>query len=252
MLLYDGIRKCEGLKVLAADTRPDELAIWLQDSKNGDPRMLKLRQDLADRLKAHLGAHPGRERLFKFRDGGHFKHLLLRATLAVCGLPCPARRPTGWKKPKFRLDFVTFHVFRHTWATWMRYYGGAYLQGLAGTRNWKDLRSVARYSHVVPRDEWDRVDSLPSLGKIRGFFSPLVREVPDAPDKEFGTSPVFFLGLSLPAGILAYRIVTTAPFRYFSTILMSGSTPRPGPCGTDTLPPFAVITSPKGDASRLA
>ena len=41
-------------------------------------------------------------------------------------------------------------------------YGGADVQGLAGTKNWKDTRSVARYSHVVPRDEWDRVDSLPS------------------------------------------------------------------------------------------
>jgi hypothetical protein len=38
------------------------------------------------------------------------------------------------------------------------------VQGLAGTKNWTDVRSVARYSHVVPRDEWGRVDSLPDLG----------------------------------------------------------------------------------------
>ena len=88
--------------------------------------------------------------------------------MAACGLPCPVRRPTGWKKPAFRLAFVTYHVFRHTWATWMRYYGGADLQGLAGTKNWRDFRSVARYAHVVPRDEWDRVDRLPTMGNIRG------------------------------------------------------------------------------------
>jgi integrase len=96
-LLYTGIRKSEGLTVLPEDVRPGELAAWLRDSKNGDPRMLKLREDLAARLRAHLEANPCRERLFKFRDGGHFKHLLLRAKLAVCGLPCPVRRPTGWK-----------------------------------------------------------------------------------------------------------------------------------------------------------
>jgi integrase len=169
LLLYAGIRKSEGINALKVDTRPEDLALWLRDSKNGDPRMLRLRQDVAERLQTHLKALPeGRERLFKFRDGGHFKHLLLRATMAACGLECPKRRPTRWKPPVFRLRFVTFHIFRHTWATWMRMYGGADLQGLAETKNWRDPRSVARYSHVVPRDEWARVDSLPAPGNIRG------------------------------------------------------------------------------------
>lgn len=167
-LLYTGIRKTEGRTIRAEDVRPDDFGAWLRDSKNGDPRMLKLRQDLAARLKAHLEGNPGREHLFKFKEGGHFKHLLLRATMAACDLPCPKRRPRGWKKPQFRLAFVGFHTFRHTWATWMRMYGGADLQGLAGTKNWRDIRSVARYSHVVPRDEWDRVDNLPDLGNTRG------------------------------------------------------------------------------------
>lgn len=166
-LLYTGIRKNEGLKILPEDTQPDEGAAWLRDSKNGEPRMLKLREAILDRLRAHLEGHTG-DRLFRFKDGGHFKHLLLRATMAVCGMPCPVRRPTGWKKPKFRLAFVGFHTFRHTWATWMRRYGGADVQGLAATKNWRDPRSAQRYSHVVSRDEWDRVDSLPSMGNRRG------------------------------------------------------------------------------------
>jgi integrase len=170
-LLYTGIRKSEGLALLPQDTRPEELTAWLKTSKNEDPRMLRLREDLAQRLRAHLEQHPNRERLFKFKEGGHFKHLLLRATMAACGLECPKRRPTGWKKPKFRLGFVTFHVFRHTWATWLRYYGGADVQGLVATKNWRDERSARRYSHVVPRDEWARVNSLPSAGNIRGKAS---------------------------------------------------------------------------------
>lgn len=166
-LLYTGIRKSEGLNIDAHDVKPAELAAWLRTSKNEDPRMLRLREDLAARLAAHLENHTG-ERLFRFRDGGHFKHLLLRATMAVCGLPCPKRRPTGWKKPKFRLGFVGFHTFRHTWATWMRRYGGADVQGLAATKNWRDPKSAARYAHVVSRDEWERVESLPSAGTGRG------------------------------------------------------------------------------------
>lgn len=161
-LLYTGIRKSEGLNVLPDDVQPDELAAWLRDSKNDDPRMLKLREDLALRLKAHMEATPGRARLFRFKEGGHFKHMLLRAKLAFLGLPCPARRPTGWKPPANRLAFVGFHTFRHTWATWMRRYGGMDVQGLAATKNWRDPRSAARYSHVVSREEWDRVEHLPT------------------------------------------------------------------------------------------
>jgi integrase len=166
-LLYTGIRKSEGLSILPEDTQPDERAAWLRRSKNDDPRMLKLRDDIVEPLLAHLKDHTG-DRLFKFKDGGHFKHLLTRAKLAVCGVPCPKRRPIGWKPPEYRLAFVGFHTFRHTWATWMRRYGGADVQGLAATKNWRDPRSAARYAHVVSRDEWDRVDNLPSVGNMRG------------------------------------------------------------------------------------
>ena len=37
MLIYTGIRKSEGLGLLAADVQPAENAAWLRDSKNGDP-----------------------------------------------------------------------------------------------------------------------------------------------------------------------------------------------------------------------
>jgi integrase len=166
-LIYTGIRKSEGLALLTSDVKPEERAAWLRTSKNEDPRMLKLRLDLIGPLFDHLKGHEG-ERLFRFRDGGHFKHLLTRAKLAACGMPCPTRRPTGWKPPAYRLSFVGFHTFRHTWATWMRRYGGADLQSLAATDNWRDPRSVARYTHVIAREEWDRVESLPSLGNTRG------------------------------------------------------------------------------------
>jgi hypothetical protein len=45
---------------------------------------------------------------------------------------------------------------------------GTDVQGLVATGNWRDQRSAARYAHAVSRDEWSRVDQLPSMGKTRG------------------------------------------------------------------------------------
>jgi hypothetical protein len=42
---------------------------------------------------------------------------------------------------------------------------GTDIQGLVATGNWRDPRSAARCAHVVPREEWQRVDDLPSRGK---------------------------------------------------------------------------------------
>jgi integrase len=109
--------------------------------------MLRLRDDILAPLRAHLETNAG-ERLFRFNDGGHFKHLLTHAKLAVCGLPCPVRRPTGWKPPEYRLAFVGFHSFRHTWASWMRRYGGADVQG---PRSDEELARSARCPALLPR-----------------------------------------------------------------------------------------------------
>ena len=49
----------------------------------------------------------------------------------------------------------------------------------------------------------------------------------------------------------SYAKSPTGPWRYFSTTFMSGSTPRPGPVGTHTLPSLASMASPNGLASRL-
>jgi len=172
MLIYTGVRKSEGQNLLAADVRPEERAAWLRTSKNEDPRMLHLKAELVGPLFAHMARNPNRKFLFRWRGGSSIDWLLKRAKMAACGLECPKYWTKGWKAPPYRLDFVTCHVFRHSWATWMRRYGGADVQGLAATRNWRNVRSAERYSHVVPSEEWNRVDDLPSMealtGNIRG------------------------------------------------------------------------------------
>jgi hypothetical protein len=105
--------------------------------------------------------------IFRFHQGGHRNFLFLNAKVTACGLP-PVKRPRPGQRmviPPHRLSWVTFHTFCHTWATWLRRFGGADLQGLVATGRWRDPRSAARYAHVVSHEEWARVEMLPTMGK---------------------------------------------------------------------------------------
>lgn len=169
LLLYTGIRLGAALNLQREDVRFDECAAWVRHQKGQPASDVRLREDLRDALAAHLKTHEN-HRVFRFHQGGHLKHQLVRAKLAHLGIPCPVRRPKGWHAPAYRLAWANFHTFRHTWATWMRQTGLDVL-GLVATGNWSDPRSAARYAHAVARDEWERVESLPTMGKSRGVRS---------------------------------------------------------------------------------
>jgi integrase len=162
-LLYTGVRLGEALALNWNSVSLDERTARIRRSKNTDPRELLLRDDLSSALRAHQKPSG---RVFRFHQGGWLKELLVRAKLAACGLSAPTRPKKGQRRrlPPYRLSWVNFHSFRHTWASWMRRYGGADLQALVATGNWRDLRSASRYAHAVARDEWKRVESLPALG----------------------------------------------------------------------------------------
>ena len=159
-LLYTGARLGEAVSLHWPEV--SEGIARVRETKNDDPRSIRLRADLAEELEARRPKE-AYGRVFRWRQGGHLKHLLLRAKLAALGLPCPKRRPKGWKPPPYRLAWVNFHTFRHTYATWMRQYGGLDEIGLVATGNWRDPRSARRYAHAVPRDEWSKVESLPAM-----------------------------------------------------------------------------------------
>jgi integrase len=61
----------------------------------------------------------------------------------------PAALKAGVDLPKRS----AFHIFRHTYATWMRRYAGLDIKGLVATGAWKDPKSADRYSHVVVTEE---------------------------------------------------------------------------------------------------
>lgn len=167
ILLYTGIRLGAALSIRREDVRIEERRMWVRHQKNQPSAEVRLREDESAALATHLAAHPDRWRVFRFHQGGHLKHMLTRAKLAHLGLSCPARRPRKWRPPPHRLVWMNFHSFRHTWATWMRQ-SGTDVKGLVATGNWKDERSASRYAHAVASEEWQRVDRLPSMGKIRG------------------------------------------------------------------------------------
>jgi integrase len=167
-LLYTGCRISEALALKWENIDLGLRLAYIETSKNDDPRSLKLRQDLCDQLEPHRKAAG---KVFRFKQGGHRNFIFLNAKVAACGLP-PVKRPKPGERqkiPPHRLSWVTFHTFCHTWATWMRRYGGADLQGLVATNRWRDPRSAARYAHVDAHEEWDRVDDLPSRGTAGEF-----------------------------------------------------------------------------------
>lgn len=82
-----------------------------------------------------LQRHP-EERVFRFHQGGHLRDLLAEA-MRRAHLSFP-RRQRG------------FHLFCHTYATWMVRYGKLDNYGLARTGRWKDPRSAEGYLYLLP------------------------------------------------------------------------------------------------------
>jgi integrase len=166
-LLYTGMRIGEALALRWENMAIDQRFATVGTTKNGDPRTMLLREDLRILLLVHRGEKTHGP-VFEFRRGGGLKDRLVRARMEASDVDVPRRtNGTSRKPPPHRLSWVTFHTFRHTWATWMRRYGGLDEIGLVATGNWRDPHSARRYAHTVARDEWSRVDSLPTIGHKR-------------------------------------------------------------------------------------
>jgi integrase len=163
-LLYTGCRIGEALALKWEQVDLDNRLAYIETSKNDDPRTVKLRDEVCQRLEPYKKVSG---KVFRFHQGGHRNFLFLNAKVTACGLPA-IQRPKPKQRmviPPYRYSWVTFHTFCHSWATWMRRFGGADLQGLVATGRWRDERSAKRYTHTAAHEEWDRVDSLPSVGK---------------------------------------------------------------------------------------
>lgn len=166
MLLFSGLRISEQLAMLCDGVRVEEGFAFVPTSKNGEPQPVHLTQFVIERLVEHPRGldRPG-ERLFRFHKGGGLDWKLIQACAVASGLPCPKRAGRGsrWPSlPKYQFDFVSWHTFRRTYATWMRRYGGLDDKDLTDTGRWKTIESASRYAQTVVDEAARKADLLPT------------------------------------------------------------------------------------------
>ena len=148
-LCYTGMRLTEALTMMVDQMELKESFAYVRESKNDDPRGVYLPPVVVAALKRHpRGLDRRGERVFRFTKCGRLYSLMGKVKAA-----------TG---PD--VAFLTFHIFCHTYATWMRRYGGLDKTGLIATGRWRDEASVARYTHVVASEESQRAALLPVAG----------------------------------------------------------------------------------------
>jgi integrase len=140
-----------------------EPTLYIGKTKNGDPVTVPLPPIVVEKFKAmpprslrktgmsqadagvpFLERRPD-ARLFRFHQGGHLSNLLAQA-MTNAGLSFP-KRERG------------FHLFCHTYATWL-IRGGMDNYALARTGRWKDPRSVQGYIHNLASHEAKRAAAL--------------------------------------------------------------------------------------------
>ncbi|MBR1301238.1 tyrosine-type recombinase/integrase [Bradyrhizobium sp. AUGA SZCCT0042] len=177
MLLYTGMRLSDPVRARLRDLKLDQALLYIPDTKNSDPRPVHLTPRLVQAFRkapprpvrprkaaGHILANgeAGRsrrsagvpfldrapnEKLFRFAISGHLRKML-KLALSRAGVSLP-RRQAG------------FHIFCHTYGTWMKRYGRLDTWGLTRTGRWKDPDSADRYNHTEASWEARQADLLP-------------------------------------------------------------------------------------------
>lgn len=153
VLCYTGMRLTEALHRFTIDgLRLSEGFAFVPKTKNGKPRPIHLPPHVVAALANHpRGLERPGDRVFRYHKGGAL-YEMLDAAAKEAGVTLPRRSK--------------FHIFRHTYGTWMRRYGGLDTRGLVGTGAWDSEQSASRYAHTVTSEDARRADLLPT-GKQR-------------------------------------------------------------------------------------
>lgn len=175
-LTYTGLRLDEALSRKLSDLRINRAYLYLGESKTGEPRGVHLPPRLVEWILAQparpvtevvrdahghfLSGRPLEDagvpwlqraptaKLFRFHDGGALRKLLKDA-MEACELSFPRRQGA-------------FHIFCHTYGSWMHRFGLLDRHGLTRTGRWADADSADRYVHTQASEEARRADLLPT------------------------------------------------------------------------------------------
>lgn len=146
VLCYTGMRLGDALGAVCNHVDLKARTLLLPITKNGKPRMAYLPRAAVKALRTLPRGLDRTDRVFRFHDGGRLRDMFAEAC-AIAGVTLPRR--------------VAFHVFCHTYATWMRQHGGLDTFDLTKTDRWSDPSSADRYSHVVVSEIAKRAELLP-------------------------------------------------------------------------------------------
>lgn len=180
-LLYTGMRLGDIVRARLRDLKLDQALLYLPKTKNDNARGVHLPPIVIEAMRA-MPPRPARQRkaagsplpngaagrsqadagvpwlerppaakLFRFHAGTPLRQRLAKAMTAT-GLSFPPRQGG-------------FHIFCHTYGTWMQRYGGLDTFGLVRTGRWKDPDSADRYNHTQASEEARRSDLLPVPGR---------------------------------------------------------------------------------------
>ena len=148
VLCYTGMRLSEALGLTWNDVRLVDGFAYVPTTKNEEPRAVFL-PPVAVAAMGNLDTSLARP--FRFSKSGHL-YSLLRVAAIKAGVDLPERS--------------AFHIWRHTYATWMRRYAGLDTKGLVATGAWKDRKSADRYEHVMVSEEARKAIMLPTGRKV--------------------------------------------------------------------------------------
>lgn len=155
VLLYTGLRLSEALGLEVDNVRLSESYAYVPDTKNDDPRAVFLPPEAVAALANHPSGldRPGARVFASYKQNNRLFDMLT-AALHMAQITLPKG--------------TAFHVFRHSWASWMRRFGGLDTRGLVATGAWRDRESASRYEHVVVTEEARKAELLPRPTRKRG------------------------------------------------------------------------------------
>lgn len=154
-LLYTGARLSDGLHLTWDKVDLVRGEAYIPDTKNGEPRLAYLPPDAVTSLANLPGPRFGN--VF-----GYSKTNLLQST-ELYGLFRQACTNAG-----IQLEAkLAFHIFCHTYGTWMVRYCGATEDDLVATDRWKSREIASDYAHRVVQAAARKADGMPVRKSVR-------------------------------------------------------------------------------------